>query len=160
VLTLRLLRAIDTQSPQPDWPGRFRTWRSKNYRSQRAVAPVAGSTDPAGRQPAVAFQQGVSGCLDINVLVYPQVHELSVVEGIREIAMRHARLAGVSRILSVRVTIGEFSSYVEDALAMFWDEVCRGTEAAGARIEFHRIPGESLCLQCSSRFARSGKDFR
>jgi hydrogenase nickel incorporation protein HypA/HybF len=80
------------------------------------------------------------------------VHELSVVEGIREISLRYARAAGASRILSVRVVIAEYSSYLEDALAMFWDEVCSATQAAGARIDFIRLPVEALCLECLKRF--------
>lgn len=87
------------------------------------------------------------------------MHELSVVEGIREIALRYARSAGASRILSVRVVIVEYSSYLEDALAMFWDELCHASEAAGARIEFVRIPGELVCLECSKSFG-GGKDLR
>ena len=88
------------------------------------------------------------------------MHELSVVAGIREIALRHARSAGASRILSVRVVIAEFSSYLEDALAMFWAELCNGTEAAGARIDFVRVPGEFVCLDCSRSFTRCGMDLR
>lgn len=76
-----------------------------------------------------------------------------MVEGIREIARTHARSAGASRILSVRVVVADFSSYLEDALAMFWDEACCGTEAAGARIDVVRAGGEWLCLACSKRFA-------
>jgi Zn finger protein HypA/HybF involved in hydrogenase expression len=75
------------------------------------------------------------------------------VEGIREIALRHARSAGASRILSVRVAIAESSTYLEDAMAMFWDDVSGVSEAAGARIEYVRIPGEWLCLGCSKSFA-------
>ena len=81
------------------------------------------------------------------------MHEISLAEAIRETALRHARLAGASRILSVRVVIAEFSSYLEDALAMFWDEICSATAAAGARIEFQRVPGRSVCLECSESFA-------
>jgi hydrogenase nickel insertion protein HypA len=81
------------------------------------------------------------------------VHELGVVEAIREIALLHARSAAAARILSVRVAIADSSTYIEDAMAMFWDEACEATEAAGARIEFHRIPGEWLCLSCSKSFA-------
>jgi hydrogenase nickel incorporation protein HypA/HybF len=89
-----------------------------------------------------------------------EVHELSMVEGIREIALRQARSAGASRIHSVRVVLADYSSYLEDALAMFWDEVCGATEAAGARIEFVRIPGELLCLDCSKSFTGGGKNLR
>ena len=83
------------------------------------------------------------------------MHELAVVEGVREIARTYARSAGASRILSVRVVVADFSAYLEDALAMFWDAVCSGTEAAGARIDVVRTPGEWLCLACSTRFAGS-----
>ena len=76
------------------------------------------------------------------------MHELSVVEGIREMALRHARSAEASRVLSVRVVIGGFSTYLEDALVMFWAEVCAATEAAGARLDLVRMPGELLCLVC------------
>ena len=81
------------------------------------------------------------------------MHELGVVEGIREIALRHARSAGASRILSVRVAIAESSKYLEDALAMFWNEACDVSEASGARIEFVLVPAEWLCLGCSKSFA-------
>jgi len=87
------------------------------------------------------------------------VHELAVVEGVREIALRHARLAGASRVLSVRVVIADFSSYLEDALAMFWDGVCDDTEATGARLEMVRMPGELLCLDCSKNVT-GGKELR
>jgi hydrogenase nickel incorporation protein HypA/HybF len=88
------------------------------------------------------------------------MHELSVVEGIREIALRHASLAGASRVVSVRVVIADSSSYLEDALAMFWDAVCVATEASGSRIDFVRIPGELLCLECSKSFTGGGEDLR
>ena len=88
------------------------------------------------------------------------MHELGVVEGIRGIALNHARSAGASRILSVRVAIAESSRYLEDALAMFWNEACGVSEAAGARIEFVRIPGELLCLACSKSFAGGREDCR
>ena len=89
-----------------------------------------------------------------------EVHELSMVEGIREIVLRHARSAGASCILSVRVVLADYSSYLEDALAMFWDEACLSTEAAGARIEFVRILGELLCLDCLKSFTGGGMNFQ
>jgi len=88
------------------------------------------------------------------------VHELSVVEGIREIALRYARSARASRILSVRVVVDDSSTYLEDALATFWDEVCGATEAAGARIDLVRTPEELLCLECLKSFVGGGNDHR
>ena len=83
-----------------------------------------------------------------------------MVEGIRELALRHARSAGATRILSVTVVIVDFSSYLEDALAMFWDEVCGATEATGARIDLVRVPEELLCLECLKSFIGGAKDRR
>ena len=88
------------------------------------------------------------------------MHELGVVEGIREIALRHARSAGAWRIVSVRVVIADTSSFLEDALAMFWEVVCGSTEASGARIEFVHVPAELLCLSCSERFTGGGSSSR
>lgn len=88
------------------------------------------------------------------------MHELSLVEGIREIALRYARSARASRILSVRVVVADSSSYLEDAMAMFWEEVCGATEAAGARIDFVRVPEELLCLGCLKSFFGGERDRR
>ena len=60
------------------------------------------------------------------------MHELSVVEGIREIAWRHARSARASHIVSARVVVADSSSYLAHVLAMLWDEVCAATDAVGA----------------------------
>jgi len=80
------------------------------------------------------------------------MHELSLVESIKEIALRHAHMERASRILSVRIVIGDLSSYIEEAVVMFWDEISRDTDAAGARLDFVHIPGELLCLHCLQSF--------
>ena len=80
------------------------------------------------------------------------MHELSVVEGIRELVLLHARSAGASRVLSVRVVIADFSSYLEDAMAMYWEAGCAATEAAGARIDFVRVRVQAVCLDCAKSF--------
>ena len=81
------------------------------------------------------------------------MHELSAVVGVRDLVLLHARSAGASRILSVRVAIADFSSYLEDALAMYWGAACAATEAAGARIDFVRVRAEAICLDCTKSFA-------
>src|SRR5438105_1789120 len=88
------------------------------------------------------------------------MHELGVVNGIRETVLRYARSAGASRVVSVRVVIAASSSYLEDALAMFWNEAGDATEASGSRIDVVRIPGELLCLDCTRSCAGGGKEFR
>ena len=80
------------------------------------------------------------------------MHELSVVEGIRELVLLHARSAGVSRVLSVCVAIADFSSYLEDAMAIYWEAASAATEAAGARIDFVRVRAQAICLDCAKSF--------
>jgi len=88
------------------------------------------------------------------------MHELSLVESIKAITLRHARMQRASRVVSVRIVIGDLSSYVEEALVTFWDEVSRATEASGARLEFLRISGELMCLHCSKSFTAKRSDYR
>jgi Zn finger protein HypA/HybF involved in hydrogenase expression len=56
----------------------------------------------------------------------------------------------------VRVVVADSTPYLEEALAMFWDEACAATEAAGARIECVRRPGEWLCLDCLHQCSGGG----
>lgn len=95
-------------------------------------------------------------CLDYR----PRMHELSLVESVKEIALRHARMERASRILSIRLVIGDLSSYIEEAVVMFWDEISRDTDAAGARLDFVHIPGELLCLHCLKSFTAWSTDLR
>jgi hydrogenase nickel insertion protein HypA len=80
------------------------------------------------------------------------MHELSLVESIKDIALHHARAGGGIRVLSIRIAIGDLASYLEEALATYWTEISAGSEVAGARLEFVRISGELLCLSCLKRF--------
>lgn len=84
------------------------------------------------------------------------MHELGVVEGIREIALSHARSAGASRILSVRVAIAKSSRYLEDALAMFWDEVC-GLRKPPARRSSLSMSLGSGCVWHARRASRAAE---
>lgn len=84
------------------------------------------------------------------------MHELSIAESILDIALRHA---GGARIVSVRVLIGELSSYVDESIELYWSELSRGTLAAGAALEFRREPGTLLCLDCQKQFPVRSPDF-
>lgn len=84
------------------------------------------------------------------------MHELSVAEAILEVVLRHA---GGAQVRTVRLRVGELSSYVDDSIALFWAELTRGTQAEGARIEFTHEPGTLVCLDCSAEFGVDAPDF-
>ena len=62
------------------------------------------------------------------------MHELSVTENIIAIAERHARAAQATRIVSIRLVIGELSSIVDDSIQFYFDHLAANTLAAGATL--------------------------
>lgn len=80
------------------------------------------------------------------------MHELSVTQSILEIALRHAGQAGAERVTGLYLVIGDLSSIVDDSLQFYWDIISKDTQAAGARLNFRRIPAELLCLDCGRRY--------
>jgi hydrogenase nickel incorporation protein HypA/HybF len=87
------------------------------------------------------------------------MHELSVTESILEIAVRHARTAGATRITDLYLVIGDLSSIVDDSVQFYWDQLSQNTLAEGSRLHFRRIPTELLCLSCDRRYTPARDDF-
>ena len=87
------------------------------------------------------------------------MHELSITENILEIALRHAESNNATRITNLHLVIGQMASIVDDSVQFYWDIIAKDTIAAGARLEFKRIPAEFLCQNCSQRYYPSDDDF-
>jgi len=87
------------------------------------------------------------------------MHELSVTQSILEIALRHARQAGASRVSSLHLVVGQLASIVDDSVQFYWDIVAQGTPAQGASLHFRRIPAEFECRDCSTHFPLDGETF-
>lgn len=84
------------------------------------------------------------------------MHELSIVESILEVTLRHA---GGARVTAVQLKIGELSGYVDESIELFWQELTRGTVAEGAALQFRREAGTLLCIDCGEQFSVHAKDF-
>lgn len=76
------------------------------------------------------------------------MHEMSLVEGIRDIVLDQARAHGFMRVTRMRLEIGRFAAVEKQALAFAWDDVMRGSPAEGAALELIDLPGRALCLDC------------
>ncbi|HQF69985.1 MAG TPA: hydrogenase maturation nickel metallochaperone HypA, partial [Promineifilum sp.] len=76
------------------------------------------------------------------------MHELAITESILEIALRHGRSAGATRITDLHLVIGELSSVVDESVQFYWDIVSEGTAAAGATLHFRRVPARLVCRAC------------
>ena len=87
------------------------------------------------------------------------MHELAITESILEIALRHAEQAQAERVSALHVVVGQLSSIVDDSVQFYWDIISENTIAAGAVLDFQRIPIELVCLDCGNQYTPGVEDF-
>ena len=76
------------------------------------------------------------------------MHEMSIVEGIREVLEAQARQHGFDRVTRVRLEIGRFAGVERRALDFAFDVVMKGSVAETAELEVLDLPGRALCYDC------------
>ena len=86
------------------------------------------------------------------------MHEFAITENLLEVALRHARDAGATRVTDLYLVIGRLSAVVDDSVQFYWDFVSRGTPAEGSRLHFRRTPVEMRCAACDATYAPPGED--
>lgn len=79
------------------------------------------------------------------------MHELAVVRGILDIALRHAESEGAARIVSVGVTVGGLRGFVVQWMQRYFDQLSRGTIADGACLRIHEARVAFRCA-CGEEF--------
>jgi hydrogenase nickel incorporation protein HypA/HybF len=77
------------------------------------------------------------------------MHEMSIAEGIIDIVERTAKQAGISRVKSVRISVGKLAGVDIPSLQFAWESVTRGGPAEGAALDIERPEGEAWCFDCS-----------
>ncbi|CAD5375025.1 protein involved with the maturation of hydrogenases 1 and 2 [Rubrivivax sp. A210] len=77
------------------------------------------------------------------------MHEMSLVESVREIVEETARANGARRVALVRLEIGVLAQVEPEALRFAFDVVMRGSLAETARLEMVATPGTAWCMACS-----------
>lgn len=76
------------------------------------------------------------------------MHELSIVEGILEAVIPEVEKYDVSRVLSIKLRIGELSGVVPECINYYFDIASRGTVAEGAKIVIEKVPVRIKCPDC------------
>ncbi len=76
------------------------------------------------------------------------MHEVSIAEGILDIAEARAREAGATEIRVIGIRLGEFTTVVQEALQFAFEVAREGTLAAGARLEIEYVPTIVRCVVC------------
>jgi hydrogenase nickel incorporation protein HypA/HybF len=81
-----------------------------------------------------------------------EMHELQVTERILDIVIRHAAGHDVSRIVLIRLKIGELSDLEDEWIQRYFDYLSRGTLAENAKLAIQRAPIVLECEACSRSF--------
>ena len=80
------------------------------------------------------------------------MHELYATQGILDTALQKAREQKASRISDVHIVVGEISSYQEESVQFYWDEISKGTIAEHATLHFRHVPAELQCMNCATKY--------
>jgi hydrogenase nickel incorporation protein HypA/HybF len=81
------------------------------------------------------------------------MHELIVTENILEIALKHAKQAGASKVTDIHLVIGNLSSIVDDSVSFYWNIISEDTICNNANLHIKRIPAELQCTDCGKQYA-------
>ena len=81
------------------------------------------------------------------------MHEMSLMESVREIVDDAARANGAARVACVRLKIGALAAVDAGALRFAFDVVMRGGPAASAVLEIESVPGAAWCWDCARAVA-------
>jgi hydrogenase nickel incorporation protein HypA/HybF len=80
------------------------------------------------------------------------MHELYATQAILEKAIKKAAEANASRITHLYLVVGEISTYTDDSVQFYWDDISKGTIAEGAQLHFRALPAEVQCMNCFTRY--------
>jgi hydrogenase nickel incorporation protein HypA/HybF len=80
------------------------------------------------------------------------MHELSLMEALRDQALAAARAEGAVRIAAIRLRVGELAGVEVEALRFAFPVVMAGTIAAGAELGIELEPAECHCAVCQAPF--------
>jgi len=83
------------------------------------------------------------------------VHELSITRSLLDQALSEAEKHGARRINRIRLLLGEGGGVVPDCVQFYFDEMKKGTAAAGAELEFKRVPLRIRCPKCGAEWGPS-----
>ena len=80
------------------------------------------------------------------------MHEMSIAEGILDIALEAMKANDASVIQSIQLDLGRMSGVEADALLFCFDSITKGTPAEGATLEITFKDIEGRCFDCGTVF--------
>jgi hydrogenase nickel incorporation protein HypA/HybF len=86
------------------------------------------------------------------------MHELSLMESVRELAVEQARAHGAARIEAITLRIGSLAGVEPEALRFAHEVVMAGSLAEGAQLMIELVPAQCFCEPCGAPFAAEQGD--
>jgi hydrogenase nickel incorporation protein HypA/HybF len=80
------------------------------------------------------------------------MHELSLMDAVREQVLEQAALHGAGRITAITLRVGSLAGVEIEALRLAHEVVMAGTIAAGSRLEIEAVSAECVCAACEQPF--------
>jgi hydrogenase nickel incorporation protein HypA/HybF len=80
------------------------------------------------------------------------MHELHATQAILEKAIQKAGEAKASRISHVYLVVGEISTYSEESVQFYWDQISKDTIAEKAELHFRQVEAELQCMACFTKY--------
>jgi hydrogenase nickel incorporation protein HypA/HybF len=80
------------------------------------------------------------------------MHELSLMEAVREQAVAEARRHGACAIERISLRIGSLAGVDPEALALAFEVVMAGSPAAGAQLRIETVTARWFCAPCAAPF--------
>lgn len=80
------------------------------------------------------------------------MHEVSIIQGMLDLALKTARESGAARIHLLRMRVGAMSGVVPDSLSFAFEAMRQGTIAAEAELAIEFIPAVCWCPACQEEF--------
>ncbi len=81
------------------------------------------------------------------------MHELSLMDAVRQQALEQAGLHGAGSITAITLRVGSLAGVEIEALRLAHTVVMAGTIAAGSRLVIEAVSAECLCAACEQPFA-------
>ena len=81
------------------------------------------------------------------------MHEMSLMQGLLDIVRQEMAAHQARHLQVVKVTCGQLSGVVPDALDMAFTALTQGTNLEGAKLDLHLDPLHLRCGQCGQTFS-------
>ena len=76
------------------------------------------------------------------------MHEMTIAQSVLDIAFGEMEKRAAVRLRKIKISIGEFSGVVKEALEFAFDVLIPDTQADGAEVEIEVIPMTGECALC------------